>query len=61
MKKRTDNQKMTFRSAAELRALDRAELRVKKSGLGRIIASRVLHEENARNDPITVVIGAHAV
>lgn len=58
MKKCTDSRKMTFRSAAELRALDRGELRVKKSGLGRIIASRVLHEENARNDPITVVVGA---
>src|SRR5580658_2831704 len=47
-----------FRSSAELRALDRAERRVKKSGLGRIIASRVLTEANARDTKITVTIGA---
>ncbi len=47
-----------FRSSAELRALYRAERRVKKSGLGRIIASRVLTEENARDSKITVTIGA---
>jgi len=58
MKKRTNDTKMTFRSAVERRALDRAERRVKKAGLGRIIASRVLHEENARDDEITVVLGA---
>ena len=58
MKKRTNKETMTFRSAAQRRALDRAERRVKKSGLGRIIASRVLHEENARDDQITVVVGA---
>jgi len=58
MKKRRNEEKMTFRSSAELRALDRAENRVKKAGLGRIIAGRVLHEENARDDEITVVLGA---
>ena len=58
MKKTKNNQKMTFRSAAEVRALERAERRVKKSGLGRIIASRVLQEENAPDDESTVVLGA---
>lgn len=47
-----------FRSSAELKALYRAERRVKKSGLGRIIASRVLTEENARNSKITITVGA---
>ena len=58
MKRRTKNDTMTFRSSAEVRALYRAERRVKKSGLGRIIASRVLREENARNDRISVLLGA---
>ena len=58
MKKRADTQTPTFRSSAELRALYRAERRVKKSGLGRIIASRVLTEKSARDHKITVVIGA---
>jgi hypothetical protein len=47
-----------FRSSAELKALYRAERRVKKSGLGRIIATRVLNEETARDHKITVIIGA---
>jgi len=47
-----------FRSSAELRALYKAERRVKKSGLGRVIASRVLTEQNARDNKITVTIGA---
>ncbi len=58
LKKRADTQTPTFRSSAELRALYRAERRVKKSGFGRIIASRVLTEKSARDHKITVVIGA---
>jgi hypothetical protein len=58
MKKQTDTQHRMFRSTAEIRALHRAQRRVKKSGLGRIIASRVLSEENARSQKVTVVIGA---
>ena len=58
MKERADTQSPMFRSSAELRALYKAERRVKKSGLGRVIASRVLTEENARDQKITVTIGA---
>jgi hypothetical protein len=58
MKKRADTQKATFRSSAELRALYRAERRVKKSGLGRAIASRLLSEKNAPDHKIIVTIGA---
>jgi hypothetical protein len=47
-----------FRSSTELRALYRAEHRVKKAGLGRIIASRVLSEEDARDHKVVVTIGA---
>jgi hypothetical protein len=57
MKKRTE-QPPTFRSTAELRALYRAEDKVKKSGLGRVIASRVLTEENSRESKITITVGA---
>jgi hypothetical protein len=53
MKKRTE-QPATFRTTAELRALYRAEDKVKKSGLGRVIASRVLTEENSRKSKITI-------
>jgi len=58
MKKRAEKQTPMFRSSAELRALYKAERRVKKSGLGRIIASRVLTEENTRDSRITITIGA---
>lgn len=58
MKKRVATNTATFRSSAEMRALYKAERRVKKSGLGRIIASRVLTEENARDNRITVTVGA---
>jgi hypothetical protein len=58
MKEREDKQTPMFRSSAELRALYRAELRVKKSGLGRVIASRVLTEENSRESKITITVGA---
>jgi hypothetical protein len=58
LKKRGNNQTAMFRSSAELGALYRAERKVKKSGLGRIIASRILTEENARDHRITVTIGA---
>ena len=54
MKKRVATNTTTFR----LRALYKAERRVKKAGLGRVIASRVLTEENARDHKITVAIGA---
>src|SRR5882672_10459741 len=57
-KKRPDTEPAMFRSSAELRALHRAERRVQKAGLGRIIASRVLTEQNARAHKITVLIGA---
>lgn len=57
MKKRADTQTRMFRSSAEMRALYRGERRVKKSGLGRVIASRVLTEEDARDHKITVTIG----
>ena len=46
------------KSLAEMRALYKAEGRVKKAGLGRVIASRVLSEENARDHKITVAVGA---
>jgi uncharacterized protein DUF6968 len=58
MKKRADTQSPMYRSSAELRALYQAERRVKKSGLGRVIASRVLTEENARDHKITIALGA---
>lgn len=58
MKKRADTQTQMFRSTAELRALYKAERRVKKPGLGRVIASRVLTEANARDSKITIIIGA---
>jgi hypothetical protein len=60
MKKRvaTNITRFGSRSSAELKAMYKAERRVKKSGLGRIIASRVLTEENARDQKITVTIGA---
>jgi hypothetical protein len=59
MKKRVaTNGGATSRSSAEIRALYKAERRVKKSGLGRVIASRVLTEENARDHKITVTVGA---
>jgi len=58
MKKRADMQTRMFRSSAEMKALYQAERRVKKAGLGRVIASRVLTEEDARDHKITVTIGA---
>jgi len=58
LKKQSDEQPSTFRSSAELRAMYRAERKIKKAGLGRIIASRVLTEENARDNKIIIVIGA---
>jgi hypothetical protein len=58
LKKKRDKPTATFRSTAELRALYRAEREVKKSGLGRVIASRILTERNARNSKITIMIGA---
>lgn len=58
MKKGIDTRTRMFRSSTEMRALYRAEGRVKKLGLGRIIASRVLTEEDARYSKITVTIGA---
>jgi hypothetical protein len=60
MKKRVATNTTTFRSrsSAEMKAMFKAERRVKKSGLGRVIASRVLTEENARDHKITVTIGA---
>jgi hypothetical protein len=58
MKKRVAPSTATFRSSAELRAMYKAERRVKKSGLGRVIANRVLTEENARDHKVTVTIGA---
>jgi uncharacterized protein DUF6968 len=60
MTKRVATDTRTFRSksSAEMRALYKAERRVKKAGLGRVIASRVLTEENARDHKITVAVGA---
>jgi hypothetical protein len=60
MKKRVATNTMTFRSrsSAEMKAMYKAERRVKKAGLGRVIASRVLTEENARDHKITVTVGA---
>jgi uncharacterized protein DUF6968 len=46
------------KTSAEMRALYKAERRVKKAGLGRVIASRVLTEENARDHKIIVAVGA---
>jgi hypothetical protein len=58
VKKRPDTQPSMFRSSSELRTLYRAERKVQKAGLGRIIAGRVLTEENARQSKITITIGA---
>jgi hypothetical protein len=57
-RKRRKTETAMFRSSAELRALYRTERKVKESGLGRIIASRILTEGNARDHKIIVTVGA---
>jgi hypothetical protein len=58
MKKLVSTKGPAFKSAAEMRASYRAQRIAEKGGLGRIIASRVLTEENARNSKVIIRMGA---
>ncbi len=54
---RTDQRQQEFRSTAEMRVIYRAERKVKRAGLGRVIARRVLSEQGTE-EKVIVMLGA---